>query len=233
MRAAFVAALPGYLTSLVAAAGADPDRCGERLEAAVGDLEAAFEGFAVPFADQRIAPMEVVRDVVARFVARCVEDGVVAAGAVPAGEPASSAVLGEEAWQAHLRWGMAKADAVAPRAAPDPGPLRPVAVVVAEPDVRGVVVAALEGCGYAPRVVRNRAGLAGLDARPRLGVVDDRHTAVSDLVRGLVDAGAFVVVFGAGITDLRSAALRAAGAHRVVERDRFVADPCRHVAAVV
>ena len=233
MRAAFVAAFPGYLESVVAGSGIDPDRCRARIEAAVRELDARFEDFAVPFADQRASPMQVVRDVVERFAAWCVEDGVVSAEVFPVGEPASSAALGEEAWRAHLRWGMAKADAVTGAGETDPGPVRPSAVVIAERDVRDLLVAALEGCGYAPVAVRNPAGLADLDVRPRLGVVDRRHGAATDLVGRLAADGVFVVVFGANVTDVDQTALRAAGADRVVERDRFVADPCRYVATVV
>lgn len=79
-----------------------------------------------PFAEQRRGPLELFQEAM-RFPtaalleagAEPVDRGEVSRGALPGDifdlAPASSQDLGEEAWQAHLRWGAAKARALAGR----------------------------------------------------------------------------------------------------------------------
>lgn len=78
------------------------------------------ELLALPFAEQRRGPLEVFQEAMAIPTAALVEAGVdpvtrdaAAREALPGDlydlAPASSSVLGEETWQAHLAWGAAKA----------------------------------------------------------------------------------------------------------------------------
>lgn len=124
LRAALVAAYRPWIEERLARLGCPVDDAldaamadGERwLEEALGDL------LGRPFEAQARGPLEIFQEAM-RFPTAVLE----AMGAEPVGRdevaraalpgdhydlaPASSSQLGEHAWQAHLAWGAAKADA--------------------------------------------------------------------------------------------------------------------------
>jgi hypothetical protein len=142
--------------------------------------------------------------------------------------PASSQDLGEEVWQAHAAWGIAKAKALGARTRPpeepDPEP-PPVAVALFSADtaLRGEVDAVVLAAGYPLLVWRNPgaldAGMAG--GNPVVVIVDLDHPTADAALRDLKGAGVRTIAVGRGIDDLAIARTRALGAGEVLGRDRL------------
>lgn len=139
--------------------------------------------------------------------------------------PASSRDIGEDAWQAHVAWGIAKAKVMADAVPAQASQLSPtVAVVSMDKAHRASVAAVAAGRSLPVRQWRNPGAIeAGLGEEvPRWSVVDAGHAAADEAVRTLADAGSKVMVFGPSPDDIAMARWMALGAATVVDRDRLV-----------
>ena len=222
LREAFVSALAPYvasylgsrdidITGIVADAIVDAT---ELLDRRLAELE------ATPPSLQRVSPLEIFRDCLAPVVRALEIEGVEPeggeelAGMIPRDPyglaPGSSQVLGHEAHMAHLRWGVAKAAAIAPIVN------RPVAFVSHGAD-REAVATTIEEHGY--RIVPDIAD------EIRLAVIDEKASGAHSLITESGACRAFVVVHGSDLDDLRITGLRALGADRVVSTQDLLTDP--------
>lgn len=236
LHTAFVSVLSEYTTALFAERGYPLDR---RSVASIGEATAvlddalAFE-LDLPFLEQRRSPMEIVRLALA-IPGQALSDADViphdpSGGGSPDDPyglaPGSSAALGREAHEAHLRWGVAKAEAFAEGLAPRPE--HPTAVLMA-PDRadRETLVAAIERHGFRCEVARNPgAVVAALDAgHVAAAIVDLEHRSARDAIARLTARAVMTVVYGDAIDDLTETGLRAQGVREVVDRRRLLADP--------
>lgn len=145
--------------------------------------------------------------------------------------PASSQALGEQAWRAHLAWGIDKAEAVAGVVpADDSGDeaddarLPRVALVGTDLMDRSRIEAGVEPIGYRLVVWRNPGAVeAGLAAarRPVVAFVDLTHPVADDIIRTLTGAGMRVIAYGPHVDDNALARARSLGAAEALPRSRF------------
>ncbi|NNC75242.1 MAG: hypothetical protein HKN93_06990, partial [Acidimicrobiia bacterium] len=121
---AFLAAFPEYVRGVAGTRGWTETDLGEAINSAVTWLRTELNALlSQPFGDQRRSPLELTQEATA-----IVGEALAAAGLEPPQRdeavaqalpgdvyglaPASSAELGEEAWEAHIAWGVAKAQAM-------------------------------------------------------------------------------------------------------------------------
>lgn len=223
LREAFVDAYPVYVASLLV------DR-GIRMNVVVAD--AIVEGTAVldgllttlegtPFPDQRVSPLELFREALrpvdkALAVSDIPEPANVQSITVApwdryALSPGSSQVLGDAAHDAHLRWAVTKAAAIAP------GVLKPAIFLAPVDEAPPEVTVAVQSVGY--RVVRE------LSPSVSVAVVAASLPGAHSLVSEAVGMGLFTVVYGDDIDDLAAMGLRALGAAAIVSEARLVLEP--------
>jgi hypothetical protein len=133
--------------------------------------------------------------------------------------PGSSQVLGPEAHEAHLRWGVSKAATMAA------GVRFPAACIVCLPQDRDILESGASEAGY--RLV----GIEAID-RARVVVVDTSVPRASNTIAAGVASGQYVIAFRAGIDDMEAVGLNALGADRVVDRTALLADVAAHLPAI-
>lgn len=220
LREALVAAYPGYVAAVLAERGIDMD---ELTADAVVEGASVLDGLlttfqATPYPDQRVSPLELFREAL-RPIDRALDlRGIdppqsealgVAAWDRYQLSPGSSQVLGSEAHEAHLRWAVGKARAIAPLVN------RPGAVVLPaaeDADVAEAVAAA----GY--RLVQ------GLDAAV-VAVIDRDLPGSDSAMRAALEGQVHTVVIGDVIDDLDRVGLKAAGVAAVATRAEITATP--------
>lgn len=248
LRRALVDAFPSYLRRRLAeidAPAIDPAvvAAAERLDAELGDL------LSRPPAAQDRSPLQVVRDVLAEPTSALSALGVPGVDRDPEQEallpgdryglaPATARDLGDEAWQAHLAWGVAKAREVAgmvpatDRQEPT-GPL--VALVSTELMDRSKLSSVAESAGYAVAVTRNPAAVTDLldGRRPVVAFVDLSHSAADEAMRLLAAGGVRIVAYGPHVDDVALARARSLGAAEALPRSRFFHDPGRYLPPIV
>lgn len=234
---AFVAAFPGYLAERLSAAGIEADvseaaRQGEEwLRGELGQWQRSAPG------TERRGPLQIFQTAFAFPTAALEAEGVAPVRRDPGAEsalpgdtyalaPASSREIGEEAWRAHVAWGVAKAKLVAdvvPAAAPQS--TISIAVVTMEQADRASVHLVAAGRGVAVHHWRNPGAIqAGLEAEiPRWSVVDAGHAASDEAVRALADAGSRVAVYLEEPDDIATARWMSLGAGTVLPRQKLVA----------
>ena len=234
---AFVAAYPAYLERRMA-----------DLELAVDVAEAARQGQEwlhgelgqwqrAGVNEQRRGPLQIFQTAFA-FPTAALEAADAAAAPRDAGSasalpgdtyslaPASSREIGEEAWRAHVAWGVAKARlvaAVVPATAPSS--TVSVAVVTMDQADRAAVHLVAQGRGVAVRHWRNPGAIAaGLDSEiPRWSAVDATHASAESAVRALDEAGSKVALYMEDPDDIAMARWMALGASTVLPRQKLVA----------
>jgi hypothetical protein len=138
--------------------------------------------------------------------------------------PATSRDIGEEAWRAHVAWGLARAETIAgmvPRPAAPAGAT--VALVGTDLMDRTAIQSAADAAGFELVLWRNPAAVSdGIAAsKPALALVDLSHAAAMDAIRALADAGVRTVAFGPHVDDHAMAAAQALGAEEALPRSRF------------
>jgi hypothetical protein len=203
-------------------------------------LVAELEGLlARDFDVQRRSPLEVFQDAM-RFptaalraagvppVPRDDAEARVLPGDLYGLAPASSRDLGENAWRAHLAWGVAKAKAVGgavPASAGGSPSMRRSSVAFVGTDLmdRTRIEAAVTGSGFTFEVWRNPAAVgAGLEAGPPvLALVDLSHSSADDAIRAIVGAGVRCIAFGPHVDDIALVRAQSLGATDVFPRSRF------------
>ncbi|MDJ0792361.1 MAG: hypothetical protein QNJ71_10735 [Acidimicrobiia bacterium] len=220
LREALVEAYPHYVASVLAQRGIDVDELtADAIVEGTGVLDGLLTTFErTPMVDQRSSPLELFREAL-RPVDRALElrgiDTPSGQGSgVPAWDrhqlsPGSSQVLGSVAHEAHLRWAVTKATAIAPLVN------RP-AVFLVSMGGDEEVVSALESAGFRPVSTIEDASLA---------LIDDGVDGAGGLVRSALARNLTTVVYGEAIDDLRQLGLLALGVDRVVSRDDLVEQP--------
>lgn len=241
LRGAFVAAFPAYVEERLAALDIAPP---PGFDAAVAEGAAWLDARLAELlgkhpALQRRSPLELFQQALEPPTRALAAAGVpevprdpVAINALPGDvydlAPATSQVLGEAAWRAHVAWGIEKAEAV-------------VGVVPAGPSGRASKVAPLvvlfgidlmdrtriapvaEAAGFEFAAWRNPGALAeGLEARtPAVVLVDLTHAAADDAIRACTAAGVRTIGFGPHVDDVAMGRARSLGAIDAVSRSRF------------
>lgn len=236
----FVASYPGYVRLRLATAGASGPEVDAAIDRGAASLAAAFAGWqdASP-QRQGTSPLELFREALTEPT-----DAALALGAVRPDRddvqeralpgdlfdlaPATSRDIGEEAWEAHVAWGIARAEAIAgvvPR--PPEAPVAGVTVALVGTDLmdRTRIGDAVEAAGYELLVWRNPGAVdKGLDVgAPAIAFVDLGHPAANEAIERLAGAGVRTVAFGPHVDDVAMAAARALGADEVLPRSRFFA----------
>jgi hypothetical protein len=219
LRVAFVDAYPRYVAQVLVDRGIEMD---------VVIADAIVEGTSVldgllthlaemPAESHRQSPLELFREAL-RPVGRALATAGVAPPEADRGaisivawdqymlSPASSSALGPDAHDAHLRWGIWKAQEMR---SGDALP-RPPSVSVRCGDAdREVIERQVLAAGYSMAVELSESTFCVVDMD---GVAQEQ-----DLAEAL-DSGSRTIVFGSEIDDLQSVALRTRGAWKVVSR---------------
>lgn len=233
MADAFVAAYRPYVHAVL---GEPADRVSDAIADGETWLAAAMADWSsLPAGEQRSSPLEMFREALAFPTAAALEAGTqpvgrdgVAAAALPGDHldvaPMTSRDLGEEAWKAHVAWGIARAEAVAgvvPRTSSPAGAT--AALVGNELMDRTRIQSAAADAGHVLHVWRNPGAVESGLARgaPAVVFLDLTHPLSSEILRTLAAAGVRVVAFGPHVDDHSLAAARAAGAAEVLPRSKF------------
>ncbi|MFQ5948025.1 MAG: hypothetical protein ACE5KX_04095 [Acidimicrobiia bacterium] len=131
--------------------------------------------------------------------------------------PASSAAIGDEVWQAHVAWGLAKA-----RGLTAPGPVR-VGLLGANLMDRSRIeeVAAEAGFELEAWVDLGDLHRALAETRPLAAFVDLEHPESDEAIRALIESDIRTVVFGPHVDDFALMRARSLGADDALARSRF------------
>lgn len=234
LHESFVEAYPAYVVRTLESLGIEVD---EVVADAIVEGAAVLDGLLTTFdrldpIDQRHSPLELVREAL-RPVDRALgmegippPDPTRGLGATWGGAPwdryglapGSSQVLGARAHEAHVRWGLAKAAALAPMVN------RPYARIVASSDRFDALSTAVTELGYRTA--------SPDDGPPSVAIIEASVPGGQDAIRRAVAEGAHVVAFGDKIDDLETVGLRALGAALVVTTGALLRDPQAHLPAV-
>ncbi len=225
LRDAFVDAYPLYVAAVLVDRGIEID---DVIADSIVEGASVLDGLlgnlaATPYQMQRQSPLELFREAL-----RPVGKALDTAGVPPPESnvtslslvawdthmlsPASSALLGATAHEAHLRWGVSKVKAmgVAPAAVRRPT----IAVASVGVDRQTIHDQAVE------------AGYSVVDhvANASFAVIDIDTAGSSAEVSNALEARCRTIVFGSQIDDIRARALRAQGVWRVVSRESVITD---------
>lgn len=224
LHSAFVGAFPAYLKAILGERGL-PELDDEAVFTARDWLDAQLEDLlALPLIEQARSPLELFQEAMEGLNARLSELGVrpplrdpVTVSALPGDTyglaPASSSVLGEAAFEAHLAWGAGKAATVGPVVSDDQG-----LVVLVSRDLvdRSRFEDAANGAGLQLEVWAARSDLRPF--RPAAAFVDLTHPAAGEAVPLLAQQGTRVVAFGPHVDDEAFANAIALGADSTISR---------------
>lgn len=229
LRSALVSAYPVYVATLLNDRGvAVDDVIADAIVEGVSVLDGLLASFvALPPDRQRHSPLELFSEALRPIDRALALSGVPIqsqGSPVPSWDryglaPGSSQVLGPDAHDAHLRWGAAKAVAVAAIV------LSPALYTMCLPDDRAVIEAAVSNADYRP--VGAESAEAAL-----VVLVDASIYGANEAIREASGSGKYVVAFKAGIDDIETVALLALGADHVVDRRTLLADFSSHVPSV-
>lgn len=219
LRTSLVDAYPTYVAAVLTDRGIEMD---ELTADAIVEGAAVLDGLLTtfeetPYPDQRTSPLELFREALRPVDRALALRGVEPPSDEPPGvaawdryqlSPGSSQVLGEQAHEAHLRWAIGKAQAIAPLVN------RPGVAVL--PKTEASIGEAVHAAGF--RMVADVG-----DAVVALVDVDDPDAQAS--VALATSVGLHVIAFGDAIDDLERVALTAAGVDRVVTREALLSSP--------
>ncbi len=227
LREAFVEAYPPYVVSVLEQRGIAVD---EILADAVIEGVSVLDGLLAnledtPVPEQHSTPLELFREAL-RPIDRAL--GLLGAPEPTQGagarhlapwdhyglSPGSSQVLGPSAHEAHLRWGVAKAAAMARLVDSTTGP---ALGLFCPPADRPVLVAHAERSGYRTVVMPTAKPVA-------VAVVSAEERGADAVVRDAATESR-VVVYGRSIDDIDEIRFKSLGASLVVQADRFLEQP--------
>lgn len=234
LHESFVEAYPTYVARTLESMGITVD---EVIADAIVEGAAVLDGMLTTLdrlepIDQRHSPLELFREALRPV------DRALAMGGIPPPDPSrgrsaawggatwdryalapgSSQMLGHRAHEAHVRWGLAKASALAPMVN------RPYARIVASGDRFEALSSAVTGLGYRTASFD--------DGPPSVAIIEASVPGSHDAIRRAVIEGAHVVAFGDAIDDLEGAGLRALGAALVVTTNALLRDPHAHLPTI-
>ena len=235
LHSAFVGAFPAYLKAILIERGL-PELDDEAVLAARDWLAAQLEDLlAVPLIEQARSPLELFQEAMEGPNATLSEMGArpplrdpIAVSALPGDTyglaPASSSVLGEAAFEAHLAWGAAKAAAVGPVVSADQG-----LVVLVSRDLvdRSRFEDAANGAGLRLEVWASESDIRAF--RPAAAFVDLTHPAAGEVLAALVEQGTRVVAFGPHVDDDAFAQAAALGATKTISRSALFKSLGQHL----
>jgi hypothetical protein len=230
IREAFVAAYPRYVAVTLTERGveiepviADGIVIGAGvLDGLLASLEVTTPGLATR------SPLELFREAL-RPVDRALEVAGVEPPDIDANQrqvlpwdryalsPGSSVVLGAAAHEAHIRWGIAKAQAFS---------AKPTAGLRCFDVDAPLFLSQFDALGY--RVLN----LPSAEV-VSVGLVDIDRGDVDSIISGLAASGTFVVAFGADLDDLEQIRYKALGATAVVPKQVLLDDLESHIPAIV
>lgn len=238
----FVAALDGYVRGIVVDRGLDDQGLDAAITEAETWLDTRFGQWmeATP-TRQAGSPLAMFREALRFPSAALLSAGAEAVDrdpqqveALPGDvldlSPATSQQLGEEAFAAHVAWGLGRAEAVAgmvPSSAsgrPAAATAMDVALVSGNLMDRTRIAEVVEGAGFSLVVWRNPGAVtAGLESGPLpvVAFVDLVHPAANGIMADLVAAGVRTVAFGPHVDDFALVAARALGVADALPRSRF------------
>ncbi len=224
LHKAFVGAFTPYLKAILVERGLSPidDDTVSAARNWLNDQLAAL--LSLPFTEQTRSPLEVFQQALEGPNARLAEIGArpplrdpVAVSALPGDQyglaPASSSALGEEAFEAHLAWGVAKAAAVAPLVSGDEG-----SVVLVSRDLvdRSKFEDAVNGVGLRLEVWTAQGDFRPF--RPAAAFVDLTHPAADEALVLLGEQSVGVTAFGPHVDDEAFARAAELGASQTLPR---------------
>jgi len=180
----------------------------------------------LPYPQQRRSPLEVVQEAMSGPTAALEATGAkpplrdpVSVAALPGDTfgiaPASSSALGEQAFQAHLAWGVEKAQTMAPLLS---SPALRALVVSGNLMDRSKFEAAVAGAGLELVLW----GKAEEGVRPAVAFVDLGHPDSDDAIRALSSDGVRVIAFGPHVDEDAMARAVTLGADKVLPRSRLL-----------
>jgi len=223
LRAALVAAYLPYLREVLRRRGVDAPGLESALEEGRAWLDEALEAlFSLPFARQSRGPLELFQDAV-RFPTAVLQGAGIpavardeaAALALPGDlydlAPASSQVLGEDVWGAHLAWGAAKAAGLRPT----------VGLLSGDLMDRSKVEPVVGAAGFRLIVWRSATELGTVSSRPALALVDLSRGDADAAIRFLAAEGVRVIGYGPHVDDMALVRARALGAADAMPRSVF------------
>lgn len=181
----------------------------------------------LPYGEQRRSPLEVFQEAMSGPTAalsaagakRALRDPTSVAalpGDIFAVAPASSSALGQEAFEAHLGWGVEKARALAHLVT---GEGRRVVVVSGDLMDRSRFEDAINGAGL--HVAGWSAEATGSETRPVAAFVDLTHPEADAMIRSLAAAGVRITAYGPHVDADAMTRARLLGADLVLPRSRL------------
>lgn len=219
----FVTALRPWVEARVAELGIGAvDGLDDSVDAAQAWLREQLDELAeLPFGEQRRGPLELLQEAMRFPTAVLADTGLppierdeAVMAALPGDSyglaPASSRQLGEDAWRAHLAWGVAKAAAIQVGAAPVLG------VFTANLLDRSKFETGVPGWN-----VVTWKSVADISDPPPACFVDLQASGADEAIRKLTAAGARVIAFGPHVDDLAMVRARSLGAADALPRSRF------------
>jgi hypothetical protein len=234
IRSAFVAAYPRYVASVLASQGVAVD---EVLGDAIVEGTAVLDGLLGTFestdlATQTSSPLELFREALRPIDRALSLMGVPlpSAGSGPPRvapwdsyglSPGSSQVLGAKAQEAHLAWGLSKAQAIAGTIDSTRGPV--VGLFCPAGDIGGLVAEA-EAMHY-------RTIILPTDSEVSVAVVCADEPGADALVLA-VSHHAKVIVYGRTIDDMDQVRFASVGASSVVGEDRLLGNLARYLPVI-
>jgi hypothetical protein len=224
LHSAFVGAFVPYLKGILEERGL-PDLSEQTFSEARQWLdERLADVLELPYPEQRRSPLEIVQEALAGPTEALSRMGVkaplrdpVSVAAMPGDTyglaPASSAVLGEAAFEAHLAWGMAKAQALAPLVS---GQGREVLLVADDLMDRSRFEEVVHGAGLRLQPWGSETG-----HRPVLAFVDLTHSDADDAIKSLAAAGVRIIAYGPHVDEDSMVRAALLGADVVLPRSQL------------
>lgn len=225
LHSAFVGAFSPYLKEILSQRGLpeiSPDVVATASQWLSDELSALLE---LPYASQRRSPLELVQEAITGPTAALQSAGAepalrdpVSVAALPDDlygiAPTSSSVLGEEAFRAHLAWGVEKARALAPLVSSG------LTVLVVSTDLmdRSKFEDAVKGAGLQLAIW----GKGNSEARPAVAFVDLNHSDSDEAISSLSGDEVRVIAFGPHVDDDAMARAAGLGADEVLPRSRLL-----------
>ncbi len=238
LRSSLVSAFSGYVIERARVLGVDPEVVSASIEEGTRWLDNELgRVLGQPFVSQRQSPLEIFRSALRHPTQALSRAGVETPHRDPAARdalpedvydlaPASSQSLGDAAWQAHIAWGIAKAEAVS-GAVPAVPPAEPrgssVALVGVDLMDRTTISNVVAAAGLEFLVWRNPAAIeTGLEGGlPLVALVDLAHPHSEDAITRLASEGVTTIAFGPHVDEAAMTRADELGATEVLPRSRF------------